>query len=333
MRLSKWGAIPLLVVMSLLLLAGCGAGEPDRSVLQPAGPVAEMQLSLIQLSLGIMIIVLLIVFGIFFYVLFKYREKPGDDHIPEQVHGSVVLESIWVAVPIILLIILAVPTVATTFELAERFPDSEEELEEMEEQADGQENNVLRVNVTAHQYWWEFEYPDHGIVTAQDLYIPTDHRVYFELTASDVIHSFWIPSLGGKVDTIPGENNVNHLWLQADEPGVYQGKCAELCGASHALMDFKAVAVEPDEFEEWVETMNGIGGEEVAVSESAQQGQEVFEQNCLACHAVDGETLSQGPQGPNLAGYADRDGGHDRAGGAGQREVEGVRRGPADLRR
>ncbi len=100
----------------------------------------------------------------------------------------------------------------------------------------------LLIKVVAKQFWWEFTYPEEGIVTAQEVVIPVGEKVTFELTASDVQHSFWVPELGGKKDTNVGDKVINFIYLEANEPGVYKGKCAELCGEGHALMDFKVIA-------------------------------------------------------------------------------------------
>lgn len=282
---SVWRALPLLLVLPLLL-TGCGV--PKLSALQPMGPVAEMQLDLIKLSLGIMVLVVVVVLAIFAYVVIKFRERPGDDHIPEQVEGSHKLEIIWTVIPIILLIILAVPTVIGTFALAEVFDEEE----------------AVQIEVIAHQFWWEFKYPEYGIVTAQDLYIPVGEKVQFTLTSNDVIHSLWIPALAGKTDTNPGEGNINKMHIKADHPGVYQGRCAELCGAAHALMDFKVIAVEADEFEQWVATMSDYNDIAEGAKEAHEEGFSIFEQSCLGCHAVDGTSSTMGP---NLAGFADRE--------------------------
>ena len=171
--------------------------------------------------------------------------------IPKQVEGSHKLELVWTIIPIILLVILAVPTVAATFYLGDV---SEMEKEEWKD--------AVVVNVRANLYWWEFEYPNEGIVTSQDLVVPTDEKVYFNLMASDVKHSFWVPAVGGKLDT--NTDNINKFWLEfdrekADEAGnVFYGKCAELCGPSHALMDFKVKAVSQGEFDGWVADMQEL---------------------------------------------------------------------------
>lgn len=295
-RLRSFSALLVLTVLSLVLT---GCGDPQRSVLNPAGPVAQMQYDLIMLSLYIMLIVIVAVFAILVYVLIRFRQRPGDEHIPKQVVGNHYLEAIWIIIPVILLVILAVPTVTTTFTLAEKYPESTLEDEELLESDAG-----LRVNVTAYQYWWEFEYPDHDIVTAQELYIPVGEKVYFEIDSPDVIHSFWVPSLGGKKDANPGLTNT--LWLKADIAGTYDGKCAELCGPGHALMDFKVKAVDPADFDQWVANMQDFDEEATVATSNAEQGREIFEtQGCIGCHATDGSGSTG--MAPNLAGFGDRD--------------------------
>ncbi|WP_223700363.1 cytochrome c oxidase subunit II [Sutcliffiella deserti] len=290
--LPNWRILSLFSVMTLFL-AGCG--KPYLSVLQPVGEVADMQKSLILLSSAIMILVVVVVTIIFVYVVVKFRQRDGEEErIPKQVEGSHKLEITWTVIPILLLLILAVPTVSYTFHLAD--------VKEM----DNQESDALVVDVTAHLYWWEFEYPGHGVVTSQDLYVPTDEKIYFNLQASDVKHSFWIPSAGGKLDT--NTDNVNRFWLEFDSSRVGQaenlfyGKCAELCGPSHALMDFKVKTLPREEFDQWIESMQNV--EHSAESALAQDGEEIFAQSCLQCHAISGD---QSTVGPNLANYGDRE--------------------------
>jgi cytochrome c oxidase subunit 2 len=297
-RLAKWRLLSLFTVLALIL-SGCG--EPFLSTLKPAGEVAKTQYDLMLLSTSIMVGVILVVTVIFFIVIFRFRRK--DDSIPKQVEGSHKLEIIWTVIPIVLLLILAVPTVSATFKLAD--------VSEMDKKNEEGKRDALVVNVRANLYWWEFEYPDQGIITGQELVVPTDERGYFNLIASDVKHSFWIPSAGGKIDT--NTDNVNKFWLEFDQKaadeanGLFYGKCAELCGPSHALMDFKVKALPKAEFDQWVNDMQNAE-EPVAETASAQEGQEIFNQSCIGCHAVtpqDGRP-EQARQAPNLANFGER---------------------------
>lgn len=289
----------LLPFTLILLLAGCGM--ENLSALDPRGPVAEMQLSLIQLALYIMIFVIVIVFSIFIFVLFRFREKPGDTHIPKQVHGNRALEFIWTTIPILLLLLLAIPNVMDTFTLADTGVP-QEGVDEALLDEDEEVEDYLVVEATGHQFWWEFNYPDLDINAGQDMYIPTDTRIIVELEASDVIHSFWVPALAGKQDNVPGI--TNDLWFEAPEEGVYAGKCTEICGPSHWLMDFKVVAVDPDTFAVWADGMAEPDEELSEPSgEVAVEGREVFENNCIQCHAVGDEGS---PTGPNFNNFGER---------------------------
>ncbi|MGM0750291.1 MAG: cytochrome c oxidase subunit II [Bacillota bacterium] len=299
-RLSKWRLFSI-VAMLALVLSGCG--EPFLSTLQPAGEVAQTQYDLMILSTLIMVLVIIVVVIVYMVAIIRFRRKKGDTTIPKQVEGSHTLEIVWTVIPIILLLILAVPTVTSTFELADTKAMDKKD-------ADGN-REALVVNVRANLYWWEFEYEDQKIITSQDLVVPTDQKVYFNVTASDVKHSFWIPAAGGKIDT--NVDNVNTFFLEFDGEkseeagGLFYGKCAELCGPSHALMDFKVKALPKDEFTAWVEDMQNAG-EPKPTSDLAQQGQEIFNQKCLSCHAVspqDGRPESA-RLAPNLANFGER---------------------------
>jgi cytochrome c oxidase subunit 2 len=284
--MSRWHLarrfIPLLAVF-LLLFTGCSAVGPGP--LNPKGSVGQDQLWLIMLSLTIMIAVLLVVFALFFYVLVRYRKRRGQTGTPEQVEGNHKLELIWTIVPLLLLFVLAVPTVAKTFELAEVYTDAKD---------------AVQVKVTAHQFWWEFEYKDHGIITAQELVIPVDKRVQYELVTADVNHSFWIPALGGKMDNVAGVTNT--FYLDADEKGTYRGRCAELCGVGHALMNFNVKVVSQEEFDHWIEQMKAPVADEIP--QELQEGREIFASTCIQCHSVDSSSPSAFP---NLDGFANRD--------------------------
>ncbi|MEI5906033.1 cytochrome c oxidase subunit II [Bacillus spongiae] len=299
-RLQKKGRLIALFATLTLILSGCG--EAFLSTLQPAGEVAQTQYDLMILSTLIMVGVIVVVTIIYAIAIIRFRRKKGDENkIPKQVEGSHTLEIVWTVIPIILLLILAVPTVTATFNLADTSG-----MDKVDE--DGN-REALVVNVRANLYWWEFEYPDLGIVTAQDLIVPTDEKVYFNITASDVKHSFWIPAAGGKLDA--NVDNINTFYLEfdsekADEAGnLFYGKCTELCGPSHAIMDFKVKTMDRDEFDGWVTAMQTTE-ETVPTSEVAQQGQEIFAESCIACHAVS-PTTGVGGAGPNLANFGERE--------------------------
>ena len=295
-RLADW-RLPTLLALVTLILSGCG-GEPYLSALKPAGEVADTQYGLMKLSTLIMVGVILVVTIIFILVIVFFRRK--DDRIPKQVEGSHKLELIWTVVPILLLLILAVPTVLATFKLADVSAMNKKKP------------NVLVINVRSHLYWWDFEYPGQGIVTSQELVVPTNERVYFNLKSMDVKHSFWIPAAGGKMDT--NTDNINKFWLEfdnkkANEAGnLFYGKCAELCGPSHALMDFKVKAISRDKFDSWVTSMKSVKKAQAPVSSLALEGQKIFNNSCIGCHAVTpSDTIPETARlAPNLTNFGNR---------------------------
>ncbi len=168
------------------------------------------------------------------YTIFRFRARPGGKK-PQQVHGNTALEITWTVIPAVILIFIAIPTIRTIFQTqAKAAPEA------------------LQVQVIGHQWWWEFKYPQYGITTANELYLPNGRTVNFELKTLDVLHSFWIPQLGGKRDLI--SNRSNFLWFTPNKElptSAFNGFCAEYCGSSHANMKFRVYAVSSSEFDQW----------------------------------------------------------------------------------
>lgn len=158
---------------------------------------------------------------------------------------------------------------------------------------------VQTVQVTASQWWWGLRYDNPQasriFTAANEIHIPVGQPVRFELNSADVIHSFWIPKLGGKTDVIPGQTNVT--WLQADQPGVYRGQCAVFCGAEHARMALIVVAQSPQDFRAW--QARQLADAPAPTSALARTGEQVFQSHCSACHTVRG-TPAGGHVGPDL---------------------------------
>ncbi|MET3575837.1 cytochrome c oxidase subunit II [Bhargavaea ullalensis] len=296
--LKKW-RFPAMLAALALVLSGCG--EEYLSALRPSGEVGQEQFNLLILTSLIMLLVILVVVVIYVAALVKFRRsRLGEDHMPDDVEGSHKLEFIWTAIPILLLLIIAIPTVYYTYKLGD--------VSAMEKTDDDGNPEHLVVDVTAKLYWWEFEYPEYGIVTAQELVVPTGEKVFFNLKAADVKHSFWIPAIGGKMDT--NVDNLNKFYLVFDKEskdlkdGVFYGKCAELCGPSHALMDFKVKTMNRDDFDGWVAAMKETEGQ-MPDKDSADAGEAAFAQSCIGCHATSGVGAS-GAAGPNMATFGDR---------------------------
>lgn len=250
--------------------------------LNPIGQIGKDQYWLILFSLAIMVLVMVVVFGLLAYVLIRFRKRKGQTGYPVQVEGNYKLEVVWTIIPLILLFILAIPTIMMTFKQAEDFRGSDV---------------ALQVKVTGHQFWWEFEYVDYGVITAQELVIPVGQLVQYELHSFDVNHSFWIPPMGGKKDNIVGLTNIVHL--DAQEEGFYRGRCAELCGEAHALMNFHVRVVPQEEFDAWIAHMQTP----YVVPEEYAEVYTLFESRCISCHAINTDAISSGP---NLYGFANR---------------------------
>ncbi|MDO8749953.1 MAG: cytochrome c oxidase subunit II, partial [Dehalococcoidia bacterium] len=199
----------LLLALVVTLVMGCNP-QAAQSTFDVGGPVARMQLDLFKIVLGLAVLVFVLVEGVLLFVIIRFRRRARQG-MPSQTHGNTRLEVAWTLAPALVLLVIAIPTVTTQFAVSN--PPSAPDLE---------------VRVVAHQWWWEFQYPDLGVVTANEMYIPVGKVVNLTLESQDVIHSFWVPNLAGKMDMIP--NRINTMWLQADEVKTYQGQCAEFCG-------------------------------------------------------------------------------------------------------
>ena len=234
-----------------------------------------MQYDLLLLASAIMVGVVLVVTIIFLYVIVRFRQKKGqEDYIPEQVEGNHKLEIIWTVIPIILLLILAVPTVTYTFKLADVSAMEKKNIDK----------DTIVVDVTANLYWWEFSYKSEKIVTSQDLVIPTGKKVYLNLKGADIKHSFWVPSLAGKMDT--NTDNVNKMWLKADKSGTYNGFVQNFA-VSHSLMQFKVKALDESEYKKWLADMKKIDGKKEVASTKAQEGKKYLIKAVLVVTQLD----------------------------------------------
>ena len=268
-----------LVAALFLLTAACSQGY--QSTWDPIGPVAEKQLQLFNVLLWTMVAVFVLVEGALLYIVIRYRRRPGQPR-PPQIHGHTALEVTWTIVPTALILGLGIWSVFTLFEL---------------DQPPTDQGDILEVTVVGHQWYFEFEYPDADgngkrVTTANELKIPVDRPVSFTLESDDVLHSFWVPKLGGKVDVVPTRQNT--LWLMADSdqidqplPATYYGQCAELCGIAHAQMRFRVTVMSEEDYQDWVRDYSPPS----ALTPVSQQGQTLFAIHCSLCHSIDGPEL------------------------------------------
>jgi cytochrome c oxidase subunit II len=294
----------VLALAALAFLAAACAPNATQSALEPKGPNAETINDLFIPIAWIAAGVFFVVEGLILWFLFKYRHREGRTRVPPQIHGNTRLEIGWTILPTLVLVVVAVPTVATLFELA-RDPGPE----------------ALDVRVVGHQWWWEFRYTDpelrtadgEPLVTANQLYVPTGRTVELTLDCDPesqagvgraVIHSFWVPELFGKQDCIPG--HLNRITMQAETPGTYEGQCYEFCGLSHANMRVLVEALSPGDFDAWAAGQLRDAAEPAAGSLAAEGFDAFTNGACINCHAIQG-TEAAAPGGPNLTHFASRD--------------------------
>lgn len=254
-----------------------------------------------------------VVFGVMFFTMIRHRKSVGAK--PANFHENTTLELIWTIIPVLILVIMAVPATQTLVKIYDT------------------ENSDLDILITGYQWKWKYEYLDDNgenvsffsvLSTAREeiignadqgehyllevdepMYVPVDQKVRFLVTAADVIHSWWVPALAVKRDAIPGY--IHEAWTRIETPGVYRGQCTELCGKDHAYMPVEVHAVSQEEFDAWLEEKRA---EARAIAEAAKQtldkdtlmerGREVYDRNCAACHQPDGEGVA--PNFPAITG-------------------------------
>jgi len=281
----RWARTAAGVLLAGAALAGCSDSNDQQNSLKPEGPYAQQILDLftpffwIGTIIGIGVVVATI------YVALRFREKPGEERNPKQTHGNTALEVGWTIVPALILAIMAVPTVATIFDLAE------------------EPENAIEITVTGKQWWWEYEYVDEGIITANELHIPEDRDIALNIQSppDGVIHSFWIPNLNGKKDAVPGRSEF--LKIKADDVGEFLGQCAEYCGLSHANMRTRVFVESEEDYEKWVADQKvPVAAADVAFVEETL----ATKWACTECHSLNPLVSAESRTGPNLTHLGDR---------------------------
>ena len=307
-RYSPMAVAAGLTTFAAFGLGGCSGPFP-QSTLDPASGFSADLADLYGTIFGWAVFVFVVVEALLIYTVIKYRARPGQQGEPKQVHGHTALEIAWTLAPVVILIFIAVPTIETIFKV------------------DGTpEAGALEIEVIGHQWWWEFKYPEYGIVTATELHLPVGRPVAFTMTSAYVIHSFWLPRLGGKRDVIQGR--TTRLALTPDSVGVYMGQCAEYCGSSHANMRTLAFVDTQEDFDAWVQQQLTNPPPVAELEGLVQRGAAVFtsirepaNHSCLVCHRVEG--ITYGAIGPNLTHVGSRT---TIAGGILPNTADGLRR-------
>lgn len=306
---SRRGVLSRLISgITLAAVPVLAAADYQLNLPPPVSYIARRILELHNLIFIICVVIFVIVFGFMFYAMVVHRKSRG--HKPATFHDNMTFEVVWTVIPFLILVGMAIPSTATLIEMTDV------------SKAD------MTVKITGYQWKWKYDYPDQDLSFFSSLSTPRDQiegkaqkgeyylhevdnpvvlpvgkKVRFLMTGNDVIHSWWVPQLGIKTDAIPGF--INETWTNIDQPGVYRGVCAELCGKDHGFMPIVVNAVSQEEFDKWVVAQKQKASSDAASAgktwtrdELMAKGKQVF-QACAACHGPNGEGI--GPF-PKLAG-------------------------------
>ena len=288
---------------AVLLLAPPAWAEYALNLTEGVTPLSRNIYDLHMTIFYICCAIAVIVFGVMFWSIFHHRKSRGAQ--PAKFHHNTTIEIIWTTIPILILVVMAIPATKSLV-LIESTGDSD-----------------LTIKITGHQWRWQYEYIEEGIEFFSSLdansnearqlksgidpgeidnyllevdnpvVVPVGQKIRFMTTAADVIHSWWVPDLGWKRDSIPGF--INESWAIIEEEGTYRGQCAELCGRDHAFMPIVLKAVSEDEYYDWVGEMMMVAMEaeagadrEWTMAELMERGEQVYGTFCVACHQVNG---------------------------------------------
>jgi cytochrome c oxidase subunit 2 len=288
MARSKAAGIAALLAGALLAASLCfaapGGPSPLPSIFDPRSTPTTSIDHLSRFVLSITGLIFAVVFGLLAYAVVKFRRRPGDDgREPAQVYGSTQIELAWTVIPILIVVVLFLAT-ARVIHSVQDAPKPE---------------NAVEVVAIGHQFWWEFRYPQLGVVTANELHIPVSEAArptptFLTLLSSDTDHSFWVPQLAGKTDLIP--NRVNHMWMDPYQTGIFLGQCAQYCGTQHAKMLLRVYVDSSEDFAAWIRSQK----QPAVLDADVTAGRRVFETTaCINCHTVGG-TVADGRFGPDL---------------------------------
>lgn len=311
----------LAMAVGLLLFAGAAMADYAMEFQKPATSIAVDVLELHNLILIICLVIFIVVFGVMFYSIIMHRKSRG--HKAAKFDDNMTFEVIWTIIPFIILLSMAIPSTGVLLRM------------------DDDTNADMTVKITGIQWKWKYEYPDHGgisfissLATPADqigsprfskagfkagtkkgenyllevdnmLVLPVGKKIRFLLTAQDVIHSWWVPSLAVKKDAIPGF--PNYMWTKIDEPGIYRGQCAELCGKDHGFMPIVVKAVPQKEFEKWVSLQKSnqasakiaakaADSKKMSKAQLMAKGRQIYKTACAGCHGQKGEGIATFPK-------------------------------------
>ena len=307
-----WTRLRWAISVFLLLCASTSQAEYGVNMTPGVTDISQSVYSLHMIIFWICVVIGIVVFSVMFWSMFKYRKSQGAK--PAQFHESTTVEIIWTLIPIIILVAMAVPATST---LKEMYDVTESDID---------------IKITGYQWKWQYEYINDDVSffsnlsTPQDqinneatkgehyllkldepLVIPINKKVRFLVTANDVIHSWWVPAFAVKKDAIPGF--INEAWTKVNEPGIYRGQCAELCGKDHGFMPIVVKAVEEPEYQAWLAAKQEKAKAEALLASQVwsmedlmAKGEKVYNTNCAACHQQNGMGIP--PAFPGLKGSA-----------------------------
>ena len=292
-----------------LMAIGLGSAQADYTLnlMKGVTSISNDVYDLHMLVLWICVFIGIGVFGTMFYSIYYHRKSMG--HKAEQFHENTTVEIIWTIIPTLILVAMAIPATKTMLEL------------------DDVQESEMSIKVTGWQWKWEYEYLDNGIRffssldeasnqarqkdsgidprsvphyllnVDKPLVVPVDTKIRFLFTAADVIHSWWVPDLGWKKDTVPGF--INEAWTLVEKAGTYRGQCTELCGKDHGFMPIVVIAMEKADYAVWVDEQKALAlaeanaaDKEWAADELIAKGETVYANNCASCHMGDGAGLA-----------------------------------------
>jgi cytochrome c oxidase subunit 2 len=286
-RLIHFGSATAYLLLTTTLLAQDSIPTTLAPASTPAHQIFDLSIFVVAISGGIF----LVVGGLLAIALLRFRARETDPAgEPAQIYGSTQIELAWTVIPLLTVVVLFLTTARIIFAIQDA----------------PKPKTALDVKVIGHQFWWEFQYPKYGVVTADELHIPASsasapEATFLKLTSADVNHSFWIPRLAGKTDLIA--NHVNSMWMDPQKPGLYLGQCAQFCGSQHAFMLLRVYVDTPEQFAAWITNQQQPAPQDPAVA----AGRRVFEtQACMNCHTISG-TAATGRFGPDLTHLMSRE--------------------------
>jgi len=267
------------------------AAPATPNIFSPSSTPADSIYHLSLFVLAICAVIFLFVFSLLIYSVVKFRRRPDDDgREPAQIYGSNQMELAWTVIPILIVVVLFLATARVIHAVEDaRFP-----------------SGTTEITAVGHQFWWEFQYPAQGFITANELHVPVSDGgkptpTHITLLSADTDHSFWVPKLAGKTDLIP--NRTNSMWIDPHETGVYVGQCAQYCGTQHAKMLLKVVVQSRQDFDRWIADQQ----QPAQRIDSVSKGRQVFETTaCVNCHTISG-TNAKGKFGPDLTHLMSRE--------------------------